>query len=247
MVRPFSWQARFRLAVRKAGIEIDRWPARRSIEETLARITRLYDVDSVVDVGANTGQWATTLRLLGYRGPMLSIEPVEDAYEALVQASSGDPLWTTLRSGIGAVTGTATINIGASHSTSSLLRPNERYIDLYGDAGTVDRQTVDIVPLDTLDIPGTRVMLKVDTQGYDLPVLQGARELLSRVVAVQCELSVQPLYDGMTNDYRTMIDVIQSWGFELAGLFPISQDDRQRLLEMDGVFVAPSHVRRLPE
>lgn len=239
MVRALSWQARFRLAVRKAGIEIDRWPARRSIEDTLARIIRLYDVDSVVDVGANTGQWATTLRILGYRGPMLSIEPVEDAYDALAKMAAGDPLWTTLRSGVGAELGTATINVGGSHSTSSLLTPNDRYVELYEDAGTVDRQRVDLVPLDALDVPGARVMLKVDTQGYDLPVLQGARELLSRVVAVQCELSVQPLYDGMTNDWRKMIDVIQSWGFELAGLFPISQDDRQRLLEMDGVFVAP--------
>jgi hypothetical protein len=41
-----------------------------------------------------------------------------------------------------------------------------------------------------------RVWLKVDTQGYEAEVFKGATDLLPRISALECELSLVPLYDG---------------------------------------------------
>jgi FkbM family methyltransferase len=75
----------------------------------------------VVDVGANTGQYAELIRADGYTGRLLSLEPLSDAYAVLERAAQTDPLWECIRVAVGETSGAATINVSANRQCSSLL------------------------------------------------------------------------------------------------------------------------------
>jgi hypothetical protein len=100
---------------------------------------------------------------------------------------------------------------------------------------------VNISRLDEISVPlipatGT-ILLKVDTQGYEMEVLKGAGGLLGRTVALQLELSLVPLYEGAPT-IAQMISFAADNGFELFNLIPGFRDKRSgRLLQADGFFV----------
>jgi hypothetical protein len=107
----------------------------------------------------------------------------------------------------------------------------------------VDTESVSLARLDDAAAAwlskASRPFLKVDTQGYESAVLDGAPRTLAACVGVQLELSLVSLYRG-EELYRAMIDRMNSLGFELWSLEPGFEDPRTgRLLQMDGVFARP--------
>jgi len=83
---------------------------------------------------------------------------------------------------------------------------------------------------------GPHVLLKIDTQGYDLEVLKGARQSLSSISAVQTELACQKIYRGMPG-YIDVLKVLDRHGFQLSGVFPVSADTALRIIEADCVLI----------
>jgi hypothetical protein len=81
----------------------------------------------------------------------------------------------------------------------------------------------------------SRPYLKLDTQGYDVEVLKGGAAVMQKIVALQSECSVQPIYEGMLN-FSDSIAFIESFGFQLSGIFPVVTI-RHRLIEFDCVMV----------
>lgn len=80
------------------------------------------------------------------------------------------------------------------------------------------------------------ILLKIDTQGYEMQVLLGAEHLLERVVGLQLELSLVPLYAGQAL-YRDIIDWLAERDFSLWSVIPGFTDPASgRMLQMDGVF-----------
>jgi FkbM family methyltransferase len=231
----------------RLGLTVDRWPARGTLEELIRAVLRTYAVDCVIDVGANEGQFAGTLRRLGYEGHIISFEPVAAAFEVLERRASTDPRWAVKNLAIGNQSGEVEINVAGSTAVSSILRFNVDISEAFGEErGAAVReettcrhvQRVAMAALDELDLPGERIYLKTDTQGYDLEVLEGCPVLLERrVPAVQAEISFLPLYYGMRNQLQAVSTCLHEYGFELGGLFSISRDAYQRQVEMDGVFV----------
>jgi hypothetical protein len=110
----------------------------------------------------------------------------------------------------------------------------------------VAKQTVAVERLDelasTLLPPAGDLMLKIDTQGYELHVLKGASGLLHRVVAMQLELSLVPLYEGAPT-FSEMLSYMQSIGFEIFNIVPVFKDNRTgRVLQVDGYFVRGDRI-----
>lgn len=236
-----------RALAQRAGLSVDRWPARGSLEALVRDVIVAKQIDCVLDVGANEGQFSSTLRRLGYDGQIVSFEPVEAAFSAVGELAAKDSRWDVRNVAVGAEPGVAEINVAGSTAVSSFLEFNTATADGYGeDAAAVyeqttaqHRQAVNVVTLDSVDLPGARILLKTDTQGFDMEVLEGASGLLSsgRVCAVLSEISFVPLYHGMRNRLPAMTEYLEPFGFELSGLFPLSRDSHFRQVEMDGVFV----------
>jgi len=90
-----------------------------------------------------------------------------------------------------------------------------------------------------LEYGSRRPYLKLDTQGYDLHVLDGGRRAMNRIMAMQLEASVKPIYSGMP-DHPRAIAYAEALGFELSGMFPVTVDEQLCVVEYDCVMVRPS-------
>jgi hypothetical protein len=86
------------------------------------------------------------------------------------------------------------------------------------------------------------VYLKMDTQGWDGEVLEGASGVIDQVAALQTEVSVKAIYDGMP-PWRESLQRLERLGYELSGLFPVTLDRRLRVIGFDCVAVRPGAVR----
>jgi hypothetical protein len=88
-------------------------------------------------------------------------------------------------------------------------------------------------------VGGRNLFLKIDVQGFEPQVLEGAARLLDRTQGVQLELSLAPLYEGQTL-FLPLVDWLAKKGFELWALIPGFIDNKTgRMLQVDGIFFRP--------
>jgi FkbM family methyltransferase len=200
---------------------------------------RSHGVDVVFDVGAAKGAYGQELRAFGYDGLVVSFEPLAEAYGRLVRTRGDDPRWVTIRCALGDRAEQTTINVASNSDSSSLLPFAERHLRAAPQVGYVGTEVVDVERLDAVAPehlkPGSRAFLKLDTQGFERQVLEGAGETLRQCVGLQLELSFVPLYDGgMLVDEAVAMAYAQ--GFHLVGLDPGFADPNGQVLQADGVF-----------
>jgi FkbM family methyltransferase len=206
-------------------------------------------VDLVIDVGANRGQFGLEIRRAGYRGRILSIEPLTEPFQFLARLAAKDNRWDVIQSAVGPSSGSATIHVAANGGASSSLLP---MLDLHTHAAPkatfVGDEQVEVAMLDDLvrlrGLDGATVFTKVDVQGYELQVLAGGSEALTRSSLVQLEMSLLPLYEtGPT--HRDILEYMEGRGFLLVGIEPGFASPTGLLLQADGLFAAEREVRSL--
>jgi FkbM family methyltransferase len=201
-----------------------------------------YGVDLVFDIGAAKGDYGRELRTFGYRGQIVSFEPLAAAHEQLSRASASDPHWDVHRCALGASTGTAVINVASNSDSSSLLPLAEGHRKAAPQVQYVGGEEIRLERLDDLAPqylgPQTRAFAKLDTQGFEAEVMAGGAETLARCVGLQIELSFVPLYEGdklvdemMTRLYRE--------GFRLTGIEQGFTSATGETLQSDGIFFRP--------
>jgi FkbM family methyltransferase len=214
------------------------------LHDHLQRLFQRYAVDCVLDVGANAGQYGHELRGAGYRGRILSFEPMPALCERLRAETAGDPAWTVHAMALGSAPGTAELNVTRHDVFTSLRQPLPFAARRFGPGADVARrESVVIRRLDgVLDEvlgggPPPRCFLKMDTQGYDLEVFAGLGRWVAHVVGLQSEVAAIALYQGMPR-MAEAIARYEKAGFELSGLFPVSHDEPTgRAIEFDCVLV----------
>lgn len=220
----------------------------------LSHLFRRLNINCVIDVGANTGQYGAELRKIGFKGNIFSFEPVKESYAKLVEQISRDTRWQAFNLALGSENSTGQINVTSSSDFASFLPPNTYSQSVFQDKTSVnDVETVQIRRLDSLlpeiikEIPEPRIFLKMDTQGYDLEVMNGATGCLDQIIAMQSELSVLPLYSGMP-DYCTALNYFRELGFETSGIYTMSRDAESLLvIEFDCVMVKTGSLNGLSQ
>lgn len=233
-----TWKSVVRDGLRRVGYDIVRanWSgiARRM------RLMERYQINLVLDVGANQGQYATQLRQEGYRGAIVSFEPLDDAFALLQAKAKGDSKWQAVQVALGDTDGDAVIHVSAGNVNSSLLPLTERFPTINPTARVTHDQKTRVRRLDSIASehipPHAQVFLKLDTQGYEALVLRGATETLKRVVGVQMEMSITPLYQGET-DMLGLLHRMTGLGFTLMSTENVYGDARTgRQYQIDGIF-----------
>ena len=218
-----------------------------TLEQHLANVIADQKIDLVVDVGANEGQFARSLRLNGYPGRIASFEPLTYEFQKLRDQSAVDPQWFAYKFALGAHDQKAEINTFAASQFSSLLPLNdyarERFHWRTQPTGT---ETVQVRTLSSLwpDVAkfmgAPRVLLKLDTQGYDLEVLAGANEIIDNVQAIQAEISLKAIYDNAPR-YLDALAEFERLGFEITGMYTVSRDKLSlAVVEYDCVLIRSS-------
>ena len=209
----------------------------------LKMLLSAYKISCILDVGAHCGEYGMWLRRNGYRGDIVSFEPVQENFHDLARAAAGDPRWHCVNYALGAENNVAPINVSFATDFTSFRRPNAAGLAMFGQAPAVQRsEEVEVRRLDAVldalpvDVSRGRIYLKLDTQGWDLEVIAGAHGVLDRIIALQTEVAVQPIYEGMPVMADSLAAIAER-GFVPSGLFPVNIDRRFALVELDLVAV----------
>lgn len=239
-----TWKNRSRekakLLVRRGLLRADLDLRRGSFARHLVDTLRSRELDTVLDVGANVGQYASLIRAAGFPGRIISCEPLSGAYAELSRRAAKDSAWTALNVAVGATIGTTDINVAANSFSSSVLDMTDAHRDAAPGSEYVSVETVELTTVTDLvsrhGIDPARTLLKIDTQGFEAEVLKGAGELIGLFAAVQLELSFVELYAGQPL-YADMLARMADAGYRIQQLEPGISDTDGRLLQVDGVFV----------
>jgi FkbM family methyltransferase len=199
-------------------------------------------VTVVLDIGANRGDYGLALRRLGYGGRIVSFEPLSEPFQLLSTVSARDPLWRCEHMALGDASGNLTLHVATNRGASSSFLPmTETMAKVAPQLGYVADETVAVRRLDDLmsDLIGSddTCFAKIDVQGYESRVLQGARHMLRIAEALEIELSLTALYAGQPLVHEVLGD-LHGAGFTPVSLEPAFIDPESgRVLQVDVMLV----------
>jgi FkbM family methyltransferase len=232
------------------GILIIKNSSSNSPEKQLSTILNLLNIDVVFDIGANEGQFAREIREHGYSGKIISFEPLTSARKNLLSFAKRDPGWKVHeQSAIGEQDGEIEFHISGNSVSSSILPMLKSHSSAAEGSAYVGSERVKIFMLDSLANryldKNYNLFIKIDTQGYEWQVLDGATETLKCAQGLLCELSLVPLYHEQRL-WRDIVDRLDRQGFMLWALQKgFTEPSTGQSLQMDGIFVRKTVLKNL--
>lgn len=233
----------------RAGIEVNRFRHGGGERALAWQLIEAARVDVVIDVGANHGQFALGLLAIDPSLRMVSFEPLESAHAALRCAARGYRNWKIAdRMALGARSGNASLFVAGNSQSSSLLPMLPLHERAAPESVYVDEQPT---PIDRLDQVASgywgtndRLLLKMDTQGSERDILDGAGDIIDQVVGIQTEISFAELYQHQPLAFDAIRDIEQR-GFSLFGICSDFRDPlTHTLLQANAFFIrADAHHR----
>jgi FkbM family methyltransferase len=203
------------------------------------RILSGLDCRTVVDIGANRGQFALVARQCQPHARVISFEPLPAAAEKFRAVFAGDDRVTLREVAIGPAPGDATIHVSKRDDSSSLLPITAAQVALFPGTAEADTAIVRVARLREF-IPASDIrppaLLKLDVQGYELEALRGCEDMLGQFAYVYAECSFVELYGG-----QALADEVIAWlrehGLKLCGVYNIDYDRDGRAIQADFLFV----------
>ena len=207
----------------------------------LAELLRLYRVETIFDVGANIGASGRYFRNLGFKGKIVSYEPVAQYYKLLTHEAAGDSLWTCENVALAEVESEQEINVSGGFGTaSSFLKKTGQTWESARELEYVGRELVRVTTIDRAALEhypqGDRLFLKLDVQGYERKVLEGASQTMPRIIGVRIELSVSQCYEQEPS-MSEMMTYLYDLGFRLCAIDEAwSNPQTREVYQLDAVF-----------
>lgn len=232
--------------LRRLGLDVVRYPSSpappdaRSVEARRNWWLANCGITLLLDVGANVGQYARSVRARGYSGRIISFEPLSTAFSELQRNAEGDPAWEAFNIALGAEQTPAMLNVAGYSESSSILPMCDRHVAAFPQSAYIGHEAVSVVPLDSLESrllrPGDVVWLKLDVQGYEMQVLAGAERTVRETRLIEMELSLLRLYEGQALICES-IERLREMGFQLIAVEDAFVDDNSRhTLQVNGIF-----------
>lgn len=207
------------------------------------QVLRARSIDMVIDVGASVGQYASNLLAAGYSGRIESFEPIPKMYSRLRQRAEPEALWDVFNFALGAEEGQLAFNVTRDSVLSSPLFPSKELVTTVPVAHVARSISVPVRRLDTFDFTGP-AMLKIDTQGFEHQVLDGASGVMSQIDAIDIEMALVELYEGGSSIYD-LLPRLHEEGFSVVSIDPGHTDPgTAQTLDVDVLLVRGSALRR---
>ena len=225
------------------GIEI-----RRHRSPGVIQILNYFNFDTVIDVGANIGQFARSILDNGFHGEIFSIEPSSEAFNELVAESKRYQKWHVIpRCALGAFEGEAKLNLSANSYSSSILDILSTHTRAAPESAYISEESVRLETLDGLfasDAAKSRnCFLKLDAQGFEDRVLAGGKRFLEQIGGVKIELSILQLYTEQSL-HGELISSLERYGFSLWNLEPgFSHEISGQTFQYDAVLIHSSLMK----
>jgi len=200
------------------------------------------EIDLVLDVGGNVGQYVDEIRKdVKYGGLIYSFEPLSSAFEILKSRWDRDKNWRGINVGLGDFDGSAIINVSENLHSSSIMPMLAEHEKIDPHSHYVSTQEINVMQLDSWmqnnNVQSNNILLKIDVQGFEPKVLSGAKKSLSKIRIIQLELSLTQLYAGEMT-LIPMLLLMEKIGFRLAALDSgFANWNTGEMIQMDGIFV----------
>lgn len=198
-------------------------------------------IETVLDVGANRGQYAAHVRRVRPDVTVHSFEPLPGPFAVLAQAADSDARWHAHNVALGRAAAVQRMTISRNDESSSLLPMHAALTSAAPQTEAVGEIDVEVRTLDSFaETVGDNLFLKVDAQGYEAEVIGGATSMLARALYVQLEVSLTPLYEGAPRPFE-ILKTMDDAGFAIHTLTPVFSDRRTaRLMQADVLFSRPA-------
>jgi len=193
------------------------------LEERVVRRALAADLTTVLDIGANRGQYAQRLRSLGWTGAIHSFEPLNEIRSLVERIAARDPKHQVYPFGLGEASADMTINIASNRGASSSLLDFDSVMETDLKITCMGTETVRIErldrALDDMDVDPGRCLLKIDTQGFERQVIEGAGARLIEFPMIFLEVSLRRNYKGEPL-FDEMVAYLSEKGFQVADMEP---------------------------
>ena len=157
----------------------------------------------------------------------------------LARQAAPDSLWRTENKAVSDSAGPLTLHVSSNLVSSSILRISHEHTDAAPLSQTMGEVLVSTISLDEILRPlrGERVMIKIDTQGYERAVLQSGSQFLHTADLIELELSLVELYHGQAL-FRELDSMLVDRGFDLVSIEEgFFNEDTGRQLQFDGIYI----------
>ncbi len=218
-------------------------PAHRRARRTRYKYRWLgpHDIRTVLDIGANTGQFASRMRTVLPEARIYSFEPLADCYAKLQERFAGDDRFTGYNCALGEAEGSAVIHRSAHSPSSSLLPMAELHRTQYPHTAETRDETITVRTLDGLAGELSlepNVLIKVDVQGFEDRVIRGGQATFAQARVLLMEISFQELYEGQSL-FDGVYDLLGPMGFAFHGFHRQAQRPLDgAVLFADAIFLA---------
>jgi len=226
--------------LRKLGFELIKYTPRNNFALSRSKILKNLDIEIILDIGANVGKFGLELRESGFDGRIYSFEPLSGAFKKLEIASAKDNNWKIFNFAIGDRNGEFEINVSKNIHSSSFLEMQDTHLMAAPDSKYISSEKCEVKTLDKvfddLKINSNKCYLKIDTQGFEMPVLIGAENILNNFLAIQVELTFQSLYKNQIL-FDEIYNYLLNKGYHFVNIEPgFMNEETGELLQIDGVF-----------
>ena len=200
-------------------------------------------INLVFDIGANSGQFASSVLEHGFKGKIISFEPTSSAYELLCKNSKSFQNWIVHeRTAIGDRCGSIKINIaGNEAASSSILEMGNTHKQNAPASIYIGSEDTRLITFDSIFnnyfTSDNKCLLKIDVQGYEDKVLDGAFKSLQNIIAVKLECSTVSLYHG-DKTFEYYFSYFDELGYKLFDIDTgFSNPNTGQLLQFDALFL----------
>lgn len=200
-------------------------------------------LSTVVDIGANRGQFSLAVRRWAPEARVVAFEPLSGPAKLFHRVFAGDAKVKLYQVAIGPEVGETIIHVSAADDCSSLLPISKVQQRLFPGTGEIRTETIQVGRLTDFVSPKEVVppaLLKLDVQGFELEALRGCEDLLEYFAYVYVECSFMELYIG-----QALADEVIVWlrerGFRLAGAYNLTYDKNGKAIQGDFLFVHPNN------
>jgi len=197
-----------------------------------------HEFETIVDAGANRGQFSLVAARRFPRARIVCIEPLGGPAAAAGRVLRSHRDFSLIRAAVGAREGATDFYVTQSDDSSSLLRPTAAQLEAFPDTQVATSITVPVRTLDTLlegqDLPPP-ALLKLDVQGGELNALQGAQSVLASFSSVLVECSFVQLYEGQALAGQVLSHLAER-DFRMAAIYSPHLDRYGRIIQADMLF-----------